>query len=101
MLAQWLKEFSDVWILFNLFNYITFKAALAAATALLFSWFVGPRIIQFLHKHQIGEEIRHDGPDSHQKKAGTPTMGGIIILIAVSIPTLLWADILMKGRANI
>ena len=93
MLAQWLKEFSDVWILFNLFNYITFKAALAAATALLFSWFVGPQIIQFLHKHQIGEEIRHDGPDSHQKKAGTPTMGGIIILIAVSIPTLLWADL--------
>lgn len=92
MLAYWLKEYSDVWIVFNLFNYITFKSALAAATALLFSWIVGPWIISKLHSHQIGEEIRIDGPVTHQKKAGTPTMGGIILLVAISLSVLLWAD---------
>ncbi|MCH9008480.1 phospho-N-acetylmuramoyl-pentapeptide-transferase [candidate division KSB1 bacterium] len=78
---------------FNLFRYITFRAAWAAITALMISLFVGPYIIRKLQQYQIGEEIRADGPETHQKKAGTPTMGGLIILAALIIPTLLWARI--------
>ncbi len=77
----------------NLLRYITFRAAWAAITALLISFIVGPYIIKKLRKYQIGEEIRADGPSTHLKKAGTPTMGGLIILAAVVIPTLLWARI--------
>jgi phospho-N-acetylmuramoyl-pentapeptide-transferase len=75
----------------NLFRYITFRSAWAAITALLISFVVGPYIIRKLQEKQVGEEIRDDGPKTHLKKAGTPTMGGIIILAAVLIPTLLWA----------
>ncbi|OQX95232.1 phospho-N-acetylmuramoyl-pentapeptide-transferase [candidate division KSB1 bacterium 4572_119] len=75
----------------NIFGYITFRSASAAILALLISLFIGPKIINFLKRKQIGEEIRSDGPQSHLKKAGTPTMGGIIILIAVIVPTLLFA----------
>ncbi|MFQ5603427.1 MAG: phospho-N-acetylmuramoyl-pentapeptide-transferase [bacterium] len=78
---------------FNLFRYITFRSAWAAITALLISFIVGPYIIKKLRQHQIGEEIREDGPQSHLKKAGTPTMGGLIVLAAVVLPTLLWARI--------
>jgi len=78
---------------FNIFRYITFRSFLAAITALFICFFIGPRIINLLHKKQIGEEIRGDGPKSHLKKRGTPTMGGIIILIAVIVPTLLWSRI--------
>lgn len=77
----------------NLFRYITFRATWAAITALLISLFVGPYIIRKLRQYQIGEEIRSDGPESHQKKAGTPTMGGLIVLASVIIPTLLWARV--------
>jgi phospho-N-acetylmuramoyl-pentapeptide-transferase len=76
---------------FNVFRYITFRSAGAAITALLISFVVGPFIIRKLQKHQISEEIRQDGPQSHLVKKGTPTMGGLIILCAVVIPTLLWA----------
>ncbi len=79
---------------FNLFQYISFRAASAAITALLISFIFGPLIIRILQKKQIGEEIRSDGPESHQAKAGTPTMGGLIILIAVLLPTLLWAKVM-------
>ncbi len=78
---------------FNVFRYITFRSALAAITALFISFVVVPYIIRKLKQHQIGEEIRHDGPQSHLKKSGTPTMGGLIILAAVIIPTLLWAQV--------
>ncbi len=78
---------------FNLFQYITFRAASAAITALLISFILGPIVIRQLKKKQIGEEIREEGPESHKQKAGTPTMGGIIILGAVLIPTLLWAKV--------
>ncbi len=75
----------------NLFGYITFRSASAAILALIISFFVGPRIIRYLERKQVGEEIREDGPETHQKKAGTPTMGGFIILIAVLVPTLFFA----------
>ncbi len=76
---------------FNIFRYITFRAAGAAITALLISFIIGPIVIRKLREHQIGESIRKEGPESHLKKEGTPTMGGLIILAAVVVPTLLWA----------
>ncbi len=79
---------------FNLFRYITFRSALSAITALFIALYVGPKIIEKLRKAQIGEEIRKEGPKSHYAKAGTPTMGGIIILLSISVPVVLWADIL-------
>ena len=93
MLAEFLYQLKDYFFGFNIFRYITVKAALAAVTALLFSMVVGPRIISLLKKHQIGEEIRIDGPASHQSKKGTPTMGGLIIIISVGIGVLLWANL--------
>jgi len=78
---------------FNIFRYITFRSAGAAITALLLSFMIGPFIIRKLKEKNIGEEIRGDGPQTHLKKAGTPTMGGLIILIAVVLPTLLWAKL--------
>jgi phospho-N-acetylmuramoyl-pentapeptide-transferase len=93
MLADFLFQFRDFFFGFNVFKYITVRAALAAITALIFALWVGPRVIALLKKYQIGEEIRIEGPDSHQVKKGTPTMGGLIILIGVIIATLLWADL--------
>ncbi|MFZ0390596.1 MAG: phospho-N-acetylmuramoyl-pentapeptide-transferase [Calditrichia bacterium] len=91
MLADLLYQFKDVYFGFNLFRYITVRAALAAITALLFSLIIGPRIIRKLQQKQIGEEIRKDGPQTHLQKAGTPTMGGAIILAGVIIGVVLWA----------
>jgi len=81
------------YIIFNLFNYISFRAAGAMVTALLIAFIVGPGIIRVLRARKIGQVIRADGPATHQGKRGTPTMGGIIILIATVIPTLLWAQL--------
>jgi phospho-N-acetylmuramoyl-pentapeptide-transferase len=93
MLGDFLYQFKDLFFGFNLFRYITVRAALAAITALLFSLLIGPKIIRFLKRKQIGEEIRSDGPQTHLKKAGTPTMGGIIILAGVILGVLLWAKL--------
>lgn len=93
MLAEFLYEFTDYFFGFNVFRYITVKSALAAVTALIFSLIVGPKIIQLLHKYQIGEEIRIEGPKSHQAKKGTPTMGGLIVLVSIALGVLLWADL--------
>jgi len=78
---------------FNLFRYITFRTAAATITAILISLFLGKFFIRILQKHQIKEKIREEGPESHQAKAGTPSMGGLIILIAIILPTVLWADL--------
>jgi phospho-N-acetylmuramoyl-pentapeptide-transferase len=93
MLYHLLNPLRDVFSPFNVIQYITFRSAAAAIIALLFTFVIGPWVIRLLHKHQIGEEIRHDGPESHQKKRGTPTMGGLIIIFSVLIPTLLFADL--------
>jgi len=77
----------------NVFQYITFRSASAAILALILSFILGPLIINQLRKKQIGEKIREEGPQSHLSKEGTPTMGGFIILIAIILPTLLFADI--------
>ncbi|MEJ2615951.1 MAG: phospho-N-acetylmuramoyl-pentapeptide-transferase, partial [Ignavibacteriaceae bacterium] len=78
---------------FDIFRFLTFRSALAAIFGLFFSIYFGPKIIFFLRKKQIGEAKKVDGPKSHWSKAGTPTMGGIIIIFSVVIPVLLWADI--------
>jgi phospho-N-acetylmuramoyl-pentapeptide-transferase len=78
---------------FNIFQYITFRAAYAAVTSLLIAFIFGPRIIQRLRKMKVGEEIRSDGPESHQAKKGTPTMGGIMIVFSIIVSILLWQDI--------
>lgn len=78
---------------FDIFRFLTFRSALAAITALLLSFYFGPKLINYLHRKQIGETIRTDGPENHKAKAGTPTMGGIIIIISITIPVLLWSDI--------
>jgi len=77
----------------NVFRYITFRAAMAIVTALLLSWFLGPAFIRALRRLSVGQNIREVGPQAHQVKAGTPTMGGLLILFAVIVPTLLWATL--------
>tara|TARA_B100001029_G_scaffold178484_1_gene185348 strand:+ start:1676 stop:2779 length:1104 start_codon:yes stop_codon:yes gene_type:complete len=78
---------------FNVFKYISFRAVGAAITALIISFLIGPMIIRTLESRQIGEVIRKNGPEAHQKKQGTPTMGGIIVLVAIILPTLIWAKL--------
>ncbi|MEO8447564.1 MAG: phospho-N-acetylmuramoyl-pentapeptide-transferase, partial [bacterium] len=78
---------------FDIFRFITFRSALAAVTALLISFVLGPKIIRILQRKQIGEARKEDGPQFHWSKAGTPTMGGFIILFSVLIPVLLWGDL--------
>jgi phospho-N-acetylmuramoyl-pentapeptide-transferase len=78
---------------FRIFRYVTFRTAFASLTALFMGLIVGPAIIRQLREFQIGQYIREEGPKGHQKKAGTPTMGGVLITIAVVVPTLLWADL--------
>ncbi|NOX65581.1 MAG: phospho-N-acetylmuramoyl-pentapeptide-transferase [Chlorobi bacterium] len=78
---------------FGVFKYLTFRSSISAITALFIAFFVGPKIINFLKKKQIGETIREEGPQSHLQKAGTPTMGGLIILLSIVIPVLLWSDL--------
>jgi phospho-N-acetylmuramoyl-pentapeptide-transferase len=78
---------------FGMFQFITFRAALAAITALVVSFWFGPRIIALLREKQIGELAKYDAPERHLAKAGTPTMGGLIVLLAILIPTLLWGDL--------
>ena len=93
MLYHLLYPLRDLFSPLNVFQYITFRSASAAILALIISFILGPAIIRMLRRNQIGEEIREYGPESHLKKRGTPTMGGIIILSAIILPTLLLADI--------
>jgi phospho-N-acetylmuramoyl-pentapeptide-transferase len=78
---------------FRIFRYLTFRTAFASLTALLIALLIGPWVIQRLREFQIGQYIREEGPKDHQKKAGTPTMGGVLIGIAIIVPTLLWSDL--------
>ncbi len=89
-LSQWIAE--DIRA-FNVFSYITLRTMLAALTALIISFLIGPTMIRSLTARKIGQSVRDDGPQSHLAKAGTPTMGGALILTAVIITTLLWADL--------
>ncbi len=89
-LSEYLSQFHSG---FNVFQYLTLRAIFGVLTALTISFMVGPAMIRKLSFHQIGQQIRDDGPESHFSKAGTPTMGGALILVAIVIATLLWADL--------
>ena len=89
-LAQWLAK--DIRA-FNVFSYITLRAVLACLTALVITFLIGPALIRRLTAYKVGQAVRDDGPQSHLAKAGTPTMGGALILAAITITVLLWADL--------
>ena len=89
-LANWIA--TDVRA-FNVFSYITLRSVLATMTALMISFVVGPRMIRKLTEYKIGQSVRDDGPQTHLIKAGTPTMGGALILVSIVVTTLLWADL--------
>ena len=89
-LAQILQQHESA---FRLFNYLTFRSILGILTALIFSFAFGPWMIDRLYRFKFGQVIRSEGPQSHLKKQGTPTMGGSLILAAITVATLLWADL--------
>jgi phospho-N-acetylmuramoyl-pentapeptide-transferase len=93
MLYHLLYPLHEYFSLLNVTRYITFRTAAASLTALVISLLLGPWLIGKLREFQVGQVIRHEGPASHRAKAGTPTMGGLLILAAALIPTLLWADL--------
>ena len=78
---------------FHVFQYLTLRAILAAVTALAMALFIGPTMISLLSRYQIGQRVRSDGPQSHLQKSGTPTMGGVLVLVAMGLGTVLWADL--------
>jgi len=90
---EWLNDAAGDLPGFGVFKYLSFRAAMAIIFSLIISLLIGKRIINYLRSKLIGETIRKEGPESHKKKAGTPTMGGIIIFLAIMIPTLLWGDL--------
>jgi phospho-N-acetylmuramoyl-pentapeptide-transferase len=91
VLYHLLPQLSDTFFGFNVFIYITVRAGGAAVTAVVLAFLVGPPIIRALRRRNVGQVVRADGPDTHHEKSGTPTMGGIIILLCTVVPTLLWA----------
>ncbi|HEX8185721.1 MAG TPA: phospho-N-acetylmuramoyl-pentapeptide-transferase, partial [Blastocatellia bacterium] len=88
-----LQTIHDSLSFLRLFEQVTFRTAWAAITALVISLMFGPRMIVMLRQFQIGQQIREEGPRSHQSKRGTPTMGGVLIILAVAISTLLWSNL--------
>jgi len=93
MLYHFLPQFADVHIIFNLFVYLTFRAAGAMVTSLVLAFFLGPMTIRWLARLNVGQVVRTDGPETHLEKAGTPTMGGILIIMSAVLSTLLWANL--------
>jgi phospho-N-acetylmuramoyl-pentapeptide-transferase len=89
-LAEWLQQYESG---FNVFSYLTLRAILSTLTALLMAVLIGPAMIRWLQSMQIGQTVRDDGPQSHLSKSGTPTMGGLLILAAIVVSVLLWADL--------
>jgi phospho-N-acetylmuramoyl-pentapeptide-transferase len=93
MLYHLLYPLNKVFFGFNVFKYITFRSAGAVITALIVSFLLGPAVIRWLRKLKVGQQVRDDGPQSHLTKQGTPTMGGILIIAAVTASVLLWSDL--------
>ncbi len=93
MLFNLLEPLSELWFPFNVFRYITFRTACAAITALALTLLLAPWVVDRLRRGQVGQRIRSDGPPAHSTKAGTPTMGGLLIVAAVVISTVLWMDV--------
>ncbi len=90
LLAEYLQQYISA---FAVFQYLTLRGILSVMTALLISLLIGPWVIRKLNYHQVGQSIRNDGPQTHLVKAGTPTMGGVLILLSIFISTLLWSDL--------
>src|SRR5262249_26888271 len=88
--SEWLANYFHV---FHVFQYLTLRAILGTLTALVMALLLGPSIIRQLSSHHMGQVIRIDGPQTHLSKAGTPTMGGTLVIISVLISTLLWSDL--------
>jgi phospho-N-acetylmuramoyl-pentapeptide-transferase len=93
VLYHLLPQFADVHIVFNVFRYLTFRAAGAVVTALVLAFVLGPMTIRWLTRLRVGQVVREYGPQSHLEKAGTPTMGGVLIIMSAALSTLLWADL--------
>ncbi len=93
MLILIADHLTRLYTVFNVFSYLTMRAILSALTALTLSFAMGPWLIQRLQMQRIGQQIRQLGPESHQPKAGTPTMGGALILLAIAFSTLLWSNL--------
>lgn len=89
-LAQYLEQYNSA---FGVFQYLTLRAILGTLTALVISFLIGPRMIRWLTVMKVGQAVRNDGPQTHLKKAGTPTMGGVLILTSIVVSTVLWADL--------
>jgi phospho-N-acetylmuramoyl-pentapeptide-transferase len=92
-LAQWLQTLSPEFGFFRVFQYITFRAVMAAMTALMIGLLAGPYVINRLRALKIGQQVRSYGMETHLVKSGTPTMGGVLILMSIAISTLLWFDL--------
>lgn len=91
MLVWLFESLSEHFSLFRVFSYLTFRAIITIITSLLLTLWMGPKLIRYLQNMQIGQIVRDDGPESHFSKRGTPTMGGVMILVAILVSTLLWA----------
>src|SRR5512139_2543619 len=97
MIPWLLLPFRDAVSGFAVFRYVTFRAAMAAATAMIFSLLLGPWLIRTLTRLKMGQYIREEGLESHKSKAGTPTMGGLLIVGAIVVSTILWCDLKSMG----
>ena len=93
MFYHFLPRFTDIHIIFNLFNYLTFRSAGAVVTSLLLAFAAGPRTIRWLRDGRVGQVVRAEGPETHLSKAGTPTMGGSLIVASAALSTVLWAEL--------
>jgi len=90
----WLADYFAQYIgALSVIKYLTLRAIMSVLTALVFSLWMGPRVIAYLHKLKIGQSVRTDGPQSHLGKSGTPTMGGVLILLSICMSTLLWSKL--------
>ncbi|MCX7025522.1 MAG: phospho-N-acetylmuramoyl-pentapeptide-transferase [Spirochaetes bacterium] len=93
MLLEWVYPLARFFKPLNVFKYLSFRSAYAAVTALLIAFLVGPALIEWLRRLKFGQSIRVDGPETHQAKSGTPTMGGVLIIVSVVVAVLLWVDL--------
>jgi phospho-N-acetylmuramoyl-pentapeptide-transferase len=93
MILEFLYPLVRYFTPFNVFQYLTFRSAYAALTTLLICYLLGPSIIEALRRLKIGQSIRNEGPATHLKKGGTPTMGGIMIILSITLASLLWQDL--------
>lgn len=96
MFLQFIYPLHDTYSFLNVFRYITFRMIYAAITAMILSFLFTPMLIAFLQERLLGQQVRVDGPQSHMAKAGTPTMGGIMILFGILFPTILWGDLMNR-----